>query len=198
MRTNLKAIYGIYPGPEAAERAHTALQVTFKYFGGEALAIEVVSSEAYDDYEFGRLGQRTSMAWIAALGGLVGGVAGYFLTSLTQSAYPLPTGGMPLSPHWTNGIITYELTMLGAILATLGTLAVATHVPGRVLAAGRPGRRGGQDRGGRAQPAGERAGGDRAGLALSRRRVRSVSHVSHRYSREVFRFQSSVLQFSVN
>ncbi|MGO9271950.1 MAG: quinol:electron acceptor oxidoreductase subunit ActD [Terriglobia bacterium] len=131
MRTNLKAIYGIYPGPEAAERAHTALQVTFKYFGGEALAIEVVSSEPYDDYEFGRLGQRTSMAWIAALGGLVGGVAGYFLTSLTQSAYPLPTGGMPLSPHWTNGIITYELTMLGAILATLGTLAVATHVPGR-------------------------------------------------------------------
>jgi hypothetical protein len=83
------------------------------------------------EYEFGRLGQRTSMPWLAALGGLLGGVAGYFLTALTQSAYHLPTGGMPLSPHWTNGIITYELTMLGAILATLGTLAVATHVAGQ-------------------------------------------------------------------
>ena len=61
----------------------------------------------------------------------MGGVAGYFLTGLTQGAYPLPTGGMPLSPHWTNGIITYELTMLGAILATLATLAITTRVPGR-------------------------------------------------------------------
>jgi len=127
--SNLKAIYGIYPGPEAAERAHMALQVTFKYFGGEALAIEAVSSEPFDEFEFGRLGQRTSMPWIAALGGLAGGVAGYFLTAFTQRAYPLPTGGMPLSPHWTNGIITYETTMLGAILTTVVTLLVTAKLP---------------------------------------------------------------------
>jgi len=131
MPTNLKAIYGVYPGPEAAERAHLALQVTLKYLGGRAPAIEVASSEPFDEYEFGRSGQRTSMPWIAVLGGLAGGVTGYLLTALAQSAYPLRTGGMPLSPHWTNGIITYELTMLGAILATLVTLAVTTHVPGR-------------------------------------------------------------------
>jgi hypothetical protein len=128
--SNLKAIYGIYPGPEAAEGAYTALEKTLKRMG-EGLTIEVLSSEPLDEYHLGRLAQRTSMPWIAALGGLMGGVAGYSLTSLTQRAYPLLTGGMPLSPHWTNGIITYELTMLGAILATLGTLTVTTHVPGR-------------------------------------------------------------------
>jgi len=127
----LRAIYGIYPDPDAAERAYMALQVTFKYFGTGALRIEALSSEPFGEFEFGRLGQRTAMPWIATLGGLAGGVCGYLLTSLTQAAYPLPTGGMPLSPHWTNGIITYEMTMLGAIVATIVTLAVATHVPGR-------------------------------------------------------------------
>ena len=131
MSNTLKAIYGIYRDPEEAKRAHLALQVAFKYFEAEAPEIEVASSEPFDEYEFGKAGQRTSMPWIAVLGGLVGGVAGHFLTTLTQNSYLLPTGGMPLSPHWTNGIITYELTMLGAILATLGTLAATTGVPGR-------------------------------------------------------------------
>jgi hypothetical protein len=131
MTTPLRAIYAIYPDPDAAERAYMALQVTFKYFGTGALQIEVLSSEPFEEYEFGRPSQRTSIPWIAALGGLVGGVCGYLLTWLTQTAYPLPTGGMPLSPHWTNGIITYEMTMLGAIVATIVTLAVTTRVPGR-------------------------------------------------------------------
>jgi hypothetical protein len=36
---------------------------------------------------------------------------------------------MPIVTLWANGIVTYELTMLGAILATLFTLLVAARLP---------------------------------------------------------------------
>ena len=43
--------------------------------------------------------------------------------------FPLISGGMPLITKWSNGIITYELTMLGAILATLITLLIVARLP---------------------------------------------------------------------
>ena len=36
---------------------------------------------------------------------------------------------MPLAPVWTNGIIVYEMTMLGAILTTLVTLLIGAGLP---------------------------------------------------------------------
>ena len=39
------------------------------------------------------------------------------------------TGGMPITPPWTNGIIIYELTMLGAILMTLIVLLRGARLP---------------------------------------------------------------------
>ena len=36
----------------------------------------------------------------------------------TQHSYKLVTGGMPLFSFWATGVITYESTMLGAIVAT--------------------------------------------------------------------------------
>jgi purine-cytosine permease-like protein len=41
----------------------------------------------------------------------------------------LPTGGMPVVTSWTNGIIIYELTMLGAIATTLITLLITAGLP---------------------------------------------------------------------
>ncbi len=69
------------------------------------------------------------MPWLAALGGLLGGACGYLLVTETQKAYPLSTGGMPIAPLWTNGIITYEVAMLGAILTTLVGLLVGARLP---------------------------------------------------------------------
>ena len=37
----------------------------------------------------------------------------------TQGDYPLITGGMPLQSLWPIGVITYETTMLGAVVGTL-------------------------------------------------------------------------------
>jgi hypothetical protein len=60
---------------------------------------------------------------------VVGGVSGYLLAAYTQEAYPLITGGMPIIASWPTGIITYELTMLGAVIATVITLLITTALP---------------------------------------------------------------------
>ena len=66
---------------------------------------------------------------IASLGGILRrDYLGYLLTRFTQFVYPLPTGGMPIAPPWTNGIIIYEMTMLGAILTTVITLLVTAQL----------------------------------------------------------------------
>jgi hypothetical protein len=121
----MKAVYGLFPHPDAAQQACEGLRAA----GVEDRDVIVISSEPFEEYEFGRRDRHTPMPWLAALGGLAGGAAGYGLASLTQEAYPLVTGGMPISPWWTNGIITYELTMLGAILTTLVTLLSAARLP---------------------------------------------------------------------
>ncbi len=120
-----KAIYGLYADPDSAQRAVDSLRRA----GIEERDLAVLSSEPYDEYEFGRIGHRTHMPWLAVLGGLLGGATGFLLSSLTQKLYPLPTGGMPIMPFWSNGIVTYELTMLGAILMTLVTLLFTARLP---------------------------------------------------------------------
>jgi hypothetical protein len=132
----MSAIYGLYAGPESAQRAFESLADSTRS-GREAVAelgiresdIVVISSEPFEEYGFGQRDHRTPMPWIAALGGLLGGLSGFELTAFTQKAYPLPTGGMPIVSLWPNAIITYEMTMLGAVLATLITLLVAARLP---------------------------------------------------------------------
>jgi hypothetical protein len=128
-----KAIYALYPDPDSADRAVRALRGTAAALGVKTANITIISSEPFEEFEFGRgVNKRdhtSLMPWISAFGGLVGGLAGYGLAAFTQNAYPLPTGGMPIVALWTNGIITYETTMLGVILSTLITLLITTRLP---------------------------------------------------------------------
>lgn len=125
----MSALYALYSTPDAAQRAVDALRVTNSELRLDRRQIVVVSQEPIEGCEFAEDHTKTPMFLLATLGGILGGLSGYFLTSLTQRAYPLPTGGMPLVPPWTDGIIVYEMTMLGAILFTLATLLVSTHLP---------------------------------------------------------------------
>jgi len=56
---------------------------------------------------------------------VVSGAATFFLLAVafvyyTQYNYPLVTGGMPIFSFWSTGVVFYEITMLGAILSSLG------------------------------------------------------------------------------
>jgi hypothetical protein len=62
---------------------------------------------------------RPSNMSVAAVSGaiLTGGLATLGVWA-AQHQYPLVTGGMPIFSFWGTGVITYETTMLGAVLAT--------------------------------------------------------------------------------
>src|SRR5262245_63501571 len=74
------------------------------------------------------------MWYIAAAGGFAGLLFSAWLTRMTELAWPLPTGNMPIVSWWPNLIVIFELTMLGAILATVATLLVAGGLVRRVPA----------------------------------------------------------------
>lgn len=123
----MKTVLALYDDPETAQRAFDALVGC----GVSAKDITVVSSEPFEMFPFGRDYGGTWMPWLAALAGAVGGTFGFWLTRTAQSLWPLQTGGMPIVGMWTNGIIIYELTMLGAIVATLGTFLASAGLPRR-------------------------------------------------------------------
>ena len=65
---------------------------------------------------------KTRIAGFAIAGGLLGAAFAILLTVLTSRRVGLVTGGMPIVSPWAFGIIVFELTALGAILATLGRM----------------------------------------------------------------------------
>lgn len=125
----MNAIYGLFPDPGSAQRAFNVLERAESELGFTGADIAVLSGEPYEDYGFGQRDNVTRMPWIAALGGLIGGLSCWGFVAFTQKSYPMISGGMHLVTKWPNGIITYELTMLGAILATLFTLLITARIP---------------------------------------------------------------------
>src|ERR1700722_16884329 len=125
----MSTIYGIYGDPDDAQRAVDVLAAAGPDLHFRKQQIVVLSAEPFDGYDFSDEHADTHLFRLALLGAAIGGAFGYWLTSFTQKAYPLPTGGMPIVPPWTNGIVIYELTMLGAILTTLVYLFVGAPLP---------------------------------------------------------------------
>jgi hypothetical protein len=121
----MKAAYGLYRSPNAAQRAFEQLKTA----GIADHEITILSSEPLEEYEFGQRDRANWMTWIAAGGGLAGLIGAYLLTSLTQEAWPIVTGGMPIVTHWSNLIVIFELTMLGAITTAVLTLLVTAGIP---------------------------------------------------------------------
>jgi Protein of unknown function (DUF3341) len=121
----MTAIYGLYDNPETAQRAVDGLRAA----GVADADIQVMSSEPFEEFEFSHKDSATWIHWIAGLGGVVGLTGAYLLTTLTQQSWPLKTSGMPIVAPWPNLIVMFEMTMLGAILATVLTLFVSAKLP---------------------------------------------------------------------
>ncbi len=125
----MKALYGLYVDAEGAQRAVESLRTASSELKFDAQQIIIVSGEPHEGYEFTDSHATSSPYRWAVLGAAVGGATGYLLTTLSQKSYPLPTGGMSITPGWTNGIIIYEMIMLGAILTTLVVLLIGAGLP---------------------------------------------------------------------
>jgi hypothetical protein len=123
----INSIYGLFPDPDTAERGMNALRAA----GIARENIVVMSSEPFDEYSFTQFDRKTIMPWLATLGGLVGGTLGFLLARYTQVAYPIITGGMPLVSPWPTAIVTYELTMFGAVMTTVITLLITARLARR-------------------------------------------------------------------
>jgi hypothetical protein len=120
-------VYALYSTPEAAQRAVDNLHAA----GLGDDRITIVSGEPYEEYTFAHRDKATWMWYIAAAGGFAGLAVATWLTRMTELAWPLPTGNMPIVAWWPNLIVMFELTMLGGILAAVATLLVTAKLPGR-------------------------------------------------------------------
>ena len=116
----MKAVYALYPNGQSAQQAVNRLRAA----GITDRNITVISSEPMEDYEFGRMDSASWIWWIACAGGLIGMATAAGLAYITETSWPIDTGGLPIWAWWPNLIIIFELTMLGAIVATVITLVV--------------------------------------------------------------------------
>src|SRR5687768_16498578 len=93
-----------------------------------------MSPEPFEEWGFMQEDHHSGISWIAVMGAAVGLATAYLLTSQTQQAWPINTGGMPIVSNWTNMIILFELTMLGAVLATVLGFLKTARLPARLPA----------------------------------------------------------------
>lgn len=120
----MTALYALYDDPAVVQRAVDALRDA----GVAERDIIVMSSEPFEEYEFSHRDKADWLYRVAGIGGLAGFAFGAWMTTATQLAWPLKTSGMPIVAPWPNMIVVFELTMLGAILATVGTLFATAFV----------------------------------------------------------------------
>jgi len=77
-----------------------------------------VFSEEPVEFRRGVLDRPSRMSLAAVAGGIGFGLAATAFIWFAQHDYRLPTGGMPVFSLWATGVITFEMTMLGAIVST--------------------------------------------------------------------------------
>ena len=73
---------------------------------------------------------KSRLHWYALAGGAGGALAGFALAAGTAWLYPLFTGDKPIVSLFPVGIITYEFTMLFAILGTIVGMFIEMRLPG--------------------------------------------------------------------
>ena len=123
----MSAVYALYSDPDAAQRAVNGLQAA----GIADADITVMSGEPFEEQAFAHRDKATWLWYIAVAGGVAGLTFATWLTRMTELAWPLQTGNMPIVAWWPNLIVMFELTMLGAILATVITLFITAKLPSR-------------------------------------------------------------------
>lgn len=123
----MKAVYALYPDGQSAQEGVNRLRGA----GVVDDDITVLSAQPMEDFEFGHMNKASWLWWLACGGGLAGMAAAFGLAWVTETSWPMNVGGLPVFAWWPNIIIIFELTMLGAIIATVVSLLVTGALPGR-------------------------------------------------------------------
>lgn len=106
---------GIFKDVEAATRAVDGLIKA----GFAEKTITSLTSAPYPDGVIVKTDQHTWFRWMSVGGGIFGACAGFLLAAGTAYLYPVQTGDKPIIALYPTGIITFELTMLFAILGAI-------------------------------------------------------------------------------
>jgi hypothetical protein len=108
-------LIGEFREKESAADAIRSLRAS----GIQTADLDVFSEEPVE-FPRGLLERPSRMSLMSVGGGILFGALATGFIWWTQHNYRLVTGGMPVFSLWATGVITYEMIMLGAIVATFG------------------------------------------------------------------------------
>lgn len=111
-------VHAIFDEPEDARRAMRELLAA----GIKESDLTMMSSEPHLETGVTTEARRTRIPYFSLGGGVFGAAAGFCLVYFTSHAYPIVTGGMPLVPPFTTGIVMYEVAAMGAIFFALARM----------------------------------------------------------------------------
>lgn len=114
---------------ETADEAHAAVR-DLQSGGLPRGAITIMSSEPLHSPRPGEQ-PKSHIASFAIAGGVIGATFAILLTVWTSRRVDLVTGGMPIVTPWAFGIIVFELSALGVILATLSRMVFEARLARR-------------------------------------------------------------------
>jgi hypothetical protein len=116
---------GLFDNANAAADAGDAL----RHSGVSNDDLDFLTDSPYPEGAFGERAEPHNLYLFPFLGALLGLTSGILLTSMTQVAYPMVTGGKPILSLPPMAVVCYEGTMLGAILFTVLGIIFESRLP---------------------------------------------------------------------
>jgi hypothetical protein len=116
---------GIFMDIETAGRAVENLVEA----GFAETQIDSLTSVPYPDGVLVKVDRRSWFHWVSLTCGILGACAGFLLAAGTAWLYPVQTGDKPIITSYPTGIVTYELTMLFAMVGTMVGMFLEMRLP---------------------------------------------------------------------
>ena len=120
-----RSVLGLYTDEDTAADALDGLKAE----GYSTAECEILTGTPYPEGTFGEAEPVHKLFRWPLIGAACGFIIGLVLTTGTQLAYPLVTGGKPILSIPPMSIIIYEGTMLGAIIFTVIGIVFESRLP---------------------------------------------------------------------
>ncbi len=121
----IRPILGLFETADTAADAGDAL----KQADISPNDFDFMTDAPYPEGAFGEREERHRLYVFPLCGALIGLTVGILLTTMTQMAYPLVQGGKPILSMPPMAVVTYESTMLTAIIFTIIGIIFESRLP---------------------------------------------------------------------